>query len=171
MSAAFGRAFALVIGHEGGYVDHPSDPGGETKFGISKRAYPAEDLRNLTLARAATLYRRDYWDALGCGSLPGPLALLVFDAGVNCGVSRSAKWLQAAVGVAADGKVGPGTLAAARKAAAKPGGAVALCREVLVSRLFHHIALSTWKTFGLGWARRLFTLPFDAATMPQDGAS
>lgn len=83
----FPAAFTHVIGIEGGYVNDPNDLGGETKYGISKRAYPKEDIPSLTLERAQELYQRDYWDAAGCEALPWAQALMVFDAAVNQGVS------------------------------------------------------------------------------------
>lgn len=83
----FEAAFAIVVGIEAGYVNDPKDPGGETKYGISKRAYPNEDIPNLTLARAHELYQRDYWDKAGCEALSWPCALMVFDSAVNQGVS------------------------------------------------------------------------------------
>ena len=102
---SFDQAFARVIGHEGGYTANPADPGnwtgtgvgqGEcrgTKYGISARAYPDQDIASLTLDQAKSLYRRDYWDRIGASSLPPPLALLAFDAAVNNGVSRARQWL------------------------------------------------------------------------------
>lgn len=86
---SFEAAFHFVVNPEveGGYVNDPQDPGGETKYGISKRAYPNEDIKNLTLDRAKELYLRDYWDKAGCDALAWPCALMVFDSAVNQGVS------------------------------------------------------------------------------------
>lgn len=81
----FLQAFALVIGEEGGYVDDPNDPGGETKFGISKRAYPNLDIAQLTLEEAQALYQRDYWDKLNLDALSWEMSLILFDAAVNQG--------------------------------------------------------------------------------------
>lgn len=83
--SAFDTAFAIVVGIEGGYVNDPKDPGGETKYGISKRRYPNEDIKNLTIERAKFLYQRDYWNSHHCDSLPWAEALLVFDTSVNGG--------------------------------------------------------------------------------------
>lgn len=85
MSANFDRAFEIVVGIEAGYVCDPQDPGGETKYGISKRAYPNEDIKNLTMESAKFLYQRDYWTAHGLDSLEWGKALLVFDCAVNGG--------------------------------------------------------------------------------------
>jgi lysozyme family protein len=87
MDADFERAFKFAISAEGGYVNDPDDPGGETKFGISKRAYPSVDIAALTAEQAKEIYRRDYWERAGCDALKWPLNILVFDAAVNQGVS------------------------------------------------------------------------------------
>lgn len=94
----FNRSLDFVLRWEGGYTNDPSDPGGETKYGISKRAYPNLDIRNLTRGGAAYIYRKDYWEMIGADSMPDPLALVVFQAAVNCGVSRANKWLDASGG-------------------------------------------------------------------------
>lgn len=89
MSEHFERAVVFVLRHEGGYVNDPRDPGGETKYGISKRAYPHLDIKGLTEAEAKEIYRKDYWDKTGCGSLEWPLCFVHFDACVNLGVARA----------------------------------------------------------------------------------
>lgn len=89
MSEHFEKAVAFVLRHEGGYTNDNRDPGGETKFGISKRAYPQLDIKGLTVAEAKEIYRRDYWDRAECGSLDWPLCLVHFDSCVNLGVSRA----------------------------------------------------------------------------------
>jgi lysozyme family protein len=81
----FPAAFAIVVGIEAGYVDDLSDPGGETKYGISKRSYPNVDIPQLTLEEAQAIYRRDFWDKLNLDSMPWNLALIEFDAAVNQG--------------------------------------------------------------------------------------
>lgn len=90
---SFDQALAFVLEREGGYVNDPADPGGETNFGISKRAYPTIDIRHLTPELAGAIYFRDYWSAAGCETLAPDLALLVFDTAVNCGVTRAMAWL------------------------------------------------------------------------------
>lgn len=157
--ALFDRCFEVLIGHEGGYVDHARDPGGRTKYGISQRSYPKEDIRAMTLDRAKEIYRADFWDKCRCDDLPPPLALIVFDAAVNCGPARSVRWLQKAVGAKADGAFGPGTLAAVK---AKHDRVAAVCAEALAARFMYQAALPTWDVFGLGWARRIVSLPFTA---------
>lgn len=87
----FDAAFQVVVGIEGGYVNDPLDPGGETKYGISKRAYPNLNIANLTLEDAKAIYRRDYWDRCACDTMPWERAICVFDCAVNegPGVARS----------------------------------------------------------------------------------
>ena len=163
MKSNFDRCLEEVLRHEGGYVNDPHDPGGETNMGISKRSYPKEDIKGMTRARAAEIYRRDYWDRLHADHLPPPLALLTFDAGVNCGVSRSARWLQVAVGAKPDGEIGSRTLLAVRTRCQSNSDAV--CAEMLAARLLFMSSLSTWSTFGPGWSRRLCRLLLEAARM------
>ena len=158
--SAYDQVFEIIIGHEGGYVNNPADPGGETKYGISKRAYPAVDIVALTLEQAKDIYKRDYWDKIEGDALDPGLALVAFDAAVNNGVGRAVRWLQAAVGVAADGAIGPATRAAV---------AAADAAETLVllhgARIEFMASLPTWPTFGKGWSRRLASLPHQAAQM------
>lgn len=151
MAGAFDRAFARTIGHEGGYVNHPADPGGETKFGITKRSYPAEDIRGMTIERAKLIYLRDYWQATRCHEMPEVIALEVFDNAINSGVGQATRWLQRALGVADDGVVGPVTLRAAQ-IAPNPQAVVA---RMLGHRLEFMADLSTWTSFSKGWARRV----------------
>lgn len=89
----FPAAVDFVLKWEGGYTNDPNDPGGETHWGISKRSYPMLDIKNLSRNGAITIYRQDYWEPIGADALDPPMALCAFDAAVNCGVGRSAKWL------------------------------------------------------------------------------
>lgn len=98
--------------HDGGYVWHPNDPGGETKYGISQRAYPKENIKNLTQARAIFLYHRDYWRAAHCNEWPAGVGLAVLDTAVQHGYRTAIKLLQEVAGVKADGLVGRNTRAA-----------------------------------------------------------
>lgn len=146
----FDLAFEFLIGHEGGYVNDPRDPGGETKFGVSKRAYPDENIAELTLTRAKELYKRDYWDKIDADNLPTHVRFAVFDAAVNAGVVTAIKFLQRTVKVLDDGKMGPKTMAAVR--AADPYKVAAQFSGL---RLQHMTSLQTFTTFGRGWARRI----------------
>lgn len=150
MKANFAACLDEVLSHEGGYVNHPSDPGGETNMGISKRSYPKENIKGMTRARAAEIYRRDFWKPVRGDDLPVGLDLVAFDPAVNSGVSRGAKWLQGALGVAQDGKIGLATLAAAHKA--DPAQVIDRACDL---RLAWLRTLPTWKTFGKGWSRRV----------------
>lgn len=150
MNNSFEPAMRAVLGWEGDYSNHPDDPGGKTKYGISKKAYPKIDLRKLTKDEARKIYRRDYWDACGCNDLPSGLDVIVFDSAVNCGVLNAVHWLQQATGTKVDGIVGPKTKAAAK--AADPRGAL---REIVALRGQHYGSLETFEQYGLGWMRRL----------------
>jgi lysozyme family protein len=146
----FERAFAVLINHEGGYVNHRSDPGGETKFGISKRAYPGEDIAGMTIERAREIYARDYWGPAGCDAMPDAAKLQVFDAAVNSGVGAAIRMVQRAVGVTVDGVLGPHTLQAI--------GSMPAPRFIArfnAHRLEYLAGLPTWPAFGRGWARRI----------------
>jgi lysozyme family protein len=146
----FDKSFAKLIDHEGGYVNNAKDPGGETKYGISKRSYPALIIASLTLDDAKAIYRRDYWDRAQCDRLHPDLAFQVFDGAVNSGVGNSIRWLQAAAGVAVDGVVGPLTI----RAVGDRDVSVMLAR-FNGQRLKFMTSLSTWDVFGRGWARRV----------------
>jgi lysozyme family protein len=146
----FDQAFDKLISHEGGYVNNPNDPGGETQFGISKRSYPDVDIKGLTLDSAKAIYKRDYWDRAQCDGLPPAVAFQVFDAAVNSGIGQSIRFLQRAVGVVDDGSVGPLTLAAIQRR-----DSAEVVAHFNAERLEFMTRLSTWETFGKGWARRI----------------
>lgn len=88
----------FVLKWEGGYSNDPDDPGGETRWGISKRAYPSLDIASLTKEEAIAIYERDYWQKIGGDLLPPAMGLVAMNAAVNCGVSRARKWLDASGG-------------------------------------------------------------------------
>ncbi len=98
----FERAVKVVLDLESGYVFDSDDPGGETKFGISKKSYPYMVIRDLTIEDATLIYKRDFWDLMKIDDMPDPLRLLVFDMAVNSGVTRAIKMLQGAAGVTQD---------------------------------------------------------------------
>lgn len=162
MSTYYDKCFDRVVGHEGGFTADRRDRGnwttgvigkGElkgTKYGVSAMAYPSLDIRNLTVADAKAIYLRDYWRKASCDLLPQGVAFLVFDAAVNHGVKQAVKFLQAAVGVTADGAFGPKSLLAVNKA--KPE---AIIRAFCDRRLQFYKSLSTYKTYGRGWSRRI----------------
>lgn len=155
--ARFLSCLAQVLRHEGGFSNDPQDPGGATMMGITRatlaewRGEPVdvEDVRSLTEEEAREIYRARYWNPLRCDSLPAGIDLMVFDFGVNAGPGAAARMLQRAVGVRADGAIGPMTLAAAR--AADP---VACIDRMARLREDHYRALATFPRFGRGWLRR-----------------
>ncbi len=148
----------FVIGHEGGYVNHPDDPGGETNFGISKRSYPDEDIRKLTRPAALEIYRSDFWIASGCHGMPPPLDLVVMDYAVNSGVSRAVKALQRELGAKVDGEFGAKSQTSLVVALASRSPQE-LALAVLIERgsLFVRLACnrSGSENFLIGWMRRL----------------
>src|SRR5690606_8907906 len=115
----FQQALEKVLKHEGGFVNHPADPGGATNKGITIKVYQqfkkgatVADLKKITDAEVSAIYRKNYWDAVKADQLPSGLDYAVFDFAVNSGPSRAAKCLQETLGVTVDGKIGPRTLAA-----------------------------------------------------------
>lgn len=144
----FSAAFDRLIGHEGGYVNDPADPGGETNWGISKRSYPHVDIKNLTRDGAKAIYERDFWNVLGAAH--PAVKFQLFDFAVNSGVSTAIRKLQQAVRVADDGHWGP------RSAAALAAMDVS---DVLMRlnglRLRFMTDLRNWPDHGRGWARRI----------------
>lgn len=144
----FDDAFELLIGHEGGYTNNPDDPGGETKYGISKRAYPNLAIESLTLYDAKVIYKRDYWDKLP--AVPSVLSFQLFDVAVNSGVGTAVKLLQKAVGTDADGAWGPKSQAALNTF---PSPA-ALVMHLTAERMAMQADLKTWPVFGRGWTHR-----------------
>lgn len=153
----FKACLAVTLSHEGGWSDHPSDPGGATMKGVTigryREYYPnasKADLRNISDAMLERIYRDDYWRAVSGDNLPYGVDLATFDAGVNSGPSRGAKWLQRAVGVVQDGIVGTDTLKAAILADGK-----AAIQRLCGYRLSFVQGLKTFAVFGRGWSRRI----------------
>ena len=107
-----------ILHHEGGYVNHPKDPGGETNLGVTKRVYEEyggkKDMKDLVVADVAPIYIDRYWGKMKCYDLPSGLDLCVFDFGVNAGPGRAAKFLQRMIGTTVDGGIGPNTIRAAK---------------------------------------------------------
>ena len=172
----FADCLARVLEHEGGFVNHPRDPGGVTNLGVTRRVW-AEwtkrkieeidelEMRDLLPENVETLYRQRYWDVCWCAELPAGLDYVVFDSAVNSGPSRSAKLLQEALGVKADGHIGPGTIGAA-----KASGATGIIHDAIDARLDYLRGLSTWDAFGKGWERRCEEVRAAALEMADHGA-
>lgn len=153
---AWPAAIKFVLAYEGGYVNDPVDPGGETNFGISKKAYPVLDIKALTVEDATAIYRRDYWDAIHGDELPGPLSIAVFDCAVNQGAGKARRLLQVALDVTVDGEIGPRTVAAAF-AAGDAGLRRFLARrgEAYIQTI---LARTELQKYAYNWMNRLFKL-------------
>lgn len=145
----FDQAFDRLISSEGGYVNHPDDPGGETQWGISKRSYPQANIKALTRGDAKLIYRRDFWDRGSMDQYDPAIAYQVFDIAVNSGIETAVRLLQRAIGVADDGHIGPLTVAAV-----KARSVTDVIMLLIAERLDFWRKLSTWATFGKGWAGR-----------------
>ena len=150
----FDTAFDLLITHEGGFSNHPDDPGGATMYGITEKVARANGytgaMRDLTLDFSKSIYRKSYWDACRCDQMPDTLRYPLFDAAVNSGPGQAIKWLQSAVGVKADGAIGPVTQQAVNMAAPQPTR-----QKMIGNRLRFMTELTNWPSFSKGWARRI----------------
>jgi lysozyme family protein len=164
--AAFARVIPITLQWEGGYVDDPDDPGGVTNFGLSQRSYPELDIAALTIAEAEAIYRRDWWNQYGLGTMPDPVGAKTFDTIVNMGASGGFRVLQQALrsigqDVDIDGILGPqtrGAVAAADPARLLPAQCLvqAAHYEAIVAQ--HH-ALQKYLR---GWIRRARSVPIPA---------
>ena len=162
------EALKHILKWEGGYVNHKDDPGGMTNLGVTKRVWedwsgkPATeaDMRALTIEMVSPLYKQRYWDAVRGDDLPSGVDLCVFDCAVNAGVGRASKFLQQAVGVTADGQIGPKTLAAVTAMPADQ-----LIEKFCDLREAHYKSLSTFATFGKGWMNRLNSVEAESINM------
>lgn len=158
MRENFEPALAALLKHEGGYVNHPKDPGGMTNLGVTKRVWEAyigkevteDDMRNLTPYVVAPLYKTRYWDAVKGDELPAGVDMCVFDCAVNSGAGRAVRLLQKTVGVKDDGMIGPATLNAVKSKAVQ---------DVIEGFTDHRQkfleSLPTFGDFGKGWTRRV----------------
>ncbi|HET9904975.1 MAG TPA: glycosyl hydrolase 108 family protein [Xanthobacteraceae bacterium] len=155
----YDEALRRLLAHEGGYSNHPADPGGPTNFGITladyrKHAKPnatAADVRAMTVDEAKTIYRAHYWDALSCDDLPAGVDYTVFDYGVNSGIGRSGKVLRRVLGLPDDTHVVNATVLGALVRRDPKAVVNAICDE----RLAFLKRLKTWPVFGRGWERRV----------------
>lgn len=164
----FDACLPLILAHEGGYVDHPKDPGGATNLGITLdtlsahrgRRVTKDDVKALTVAEAGAIYLKNYWFPIHADKLPAGVDYILFDLAVNSGVGRARKYLQRAAGVADDGIIGPATLAAVK--ARKP---MQLVDSIAGLREAFYRGLDTFPTFGKGWLRRLAEVTAKAREM------
>ena len=148
----------MILHHEGGYVNHPKDPGGETNLGVTKRVYEdfggTKDMKDLVREDVEPIYKKNYWDRMKCDDVPAGLDLCLFDFGVNAGTGRSAKYLQRMIGTVADGGIGPNTLKYLDEYIAEHGVENTI-RNFQSARQEYYESLSTFETFGRGWTRRV----------------
>lgn len=174
MKENFDSALEHVLVHEGGWANHPKDPGGATMKGVTlatfRRHYgqnmTKNDLKNITDAQLKKIYRAGYWSKCKCDQLPAGVDYAVFDAAVNSGPGRSAKWLQAAVGAQQDGGIGPKTLE--RVGQHNP---IQIVDDMCDRRLAFLKSLDTWSTFGGGWGRRVDGVRSTALELAEAGGS
>ncbi len=167
MQKNYEECLQIILHHEGGYVNHPKDPGGETNLGVTKRVYEewggTKDMKDLTVDDVAPIYEENYWNRLKGDDLPEGLDLCVFDFGVNAGPGRAAKYLQQMIGASADGAIGPNTLKKLQEYIEEIDAddknedeglhqAIINYQEM---RQNYYEKLSTFETFGRGWTRRV----------------
>lgn len=157
----WGTAITFVLKMEGGYSTDPNDPGGETNFGISKKAYPDLDIKNMTVEQAQDIYKNDFWQACDCDSLPAPFAIALFDTAVNQGTREAIRILQISLGgtanlVAVDGIMGDATITATHKADPK------VIKKFLAERMAAYARLMAAKqnllVYAVNWSFRVISL-------------
>jgi len=158
MKNNYDKCLETILHHEGGYVNHPKDPGGETNLGVTKRVYQehggTKDMKDLLVEDVAPIYKKGYWDKIKGDDLPGGLDLCVFDFGVNAGPGRAAKFLQQMIGTTVDGGIGPNTLAKVEEYV-RENGEHETVKKYQEMRQKYYEQLSTFATFGRGWTRRV----------------
>jgi lysozyme family protein len=162
------NAFKLMLASEGGFVNHPSDPGGMTNLGVTKttwenwvgRESDEKEMRGLTPEKVEPLYKKKFWDACRCDELPSGIDYLVFDFAVNAGPGRSIKTLQSAVGATPDGGIGPMTLAAVNSFSEAE-----LVDKFSQAKEDFYRSLNTFETFGKGWLNRVAAVKIKATSM------
>ena len=165
MKNNFKDSLKHVLVYEGGWADHPRDPGGATMKGVTLEVYRKyygsskgkNDLRNISDEELEHIYKTGYWDKCRCDDLPSGVDFAVFDSAVNSGPGRGAKWLQASIGAVQDGGIGPKTLAKVR--GHEP---VKIVNDICDNRLQFLQSLNNWSVFGKGWQRRVDTLREEA---------
>lgn len=146
----FQTYFDRLLGYEGNYVNDPNDPGGETKWGISKRAYPNLIIKELTREDAYNIYKRDFWNKLELDKLSNSITFQLFDFAVNSGIETSIRYFQRAVGVADDGFFGDISKAAAAKMNNRD-----IIMKLNAERLEYMTKLKNWPENSKGWANRI----------------
>ncbi len=158
MKVNYDKCLETILHHEGGYVNHPKDPGGETNLGVTKKVYQehggTKDMKDLLVEDVAPIYKKGYWDKMKCDDIPSGLDLCLFDFGVNAGPGRAAKFLQSMIGTTVDGGIGPNTLAKLEEYIRENGEHEAVNKYQEMRQKYYE-NLSTFATFGRGWTRRV----------------
>ena len=162
MEKNYQQCLEMILHHEGGYVNHPEDPGGATNLGVTLRVYQewigrkvtTDMMERLQVSDVAPIYKKNYWNRVKGDQLPSGLDLCVFDFGVNAGTGRAAKFLQKMIGTTQDGGIGPKTLAKLDEYIEKHGLKKAV-NNYQKSRQKYYEKLKHFKTFGRGWTRRV----------------
>ena len=153
MKDNFDECLKMLLHHEGGYVNHPKDPGGETNLGVTKRVYEkwggTKDMKDLTVEDVAPIYKKNYWNRCKCDDLESGVDWVVFDWAVNSGTGRAAKAIKKICGASQDGAIGPKTLALI-----KTQDTEYVIEEFGKIRQNFYESLKTFDTFGKGWTRR-----------------
>ena len=153
MNKNYDKCLETILHHEGGYVNHPEDPGGETNLGVTKRVYQewggTKDMKDLTVEDVAPIYKKNYWDRCKCDDLESGVDWAVFDWAVNSGTGRAAKAIQKICGASQDGAIGPKTLALIGTQNTEY-----VIEEFGKIRQDFYESLKTFDTFGKGWTRR-----------------
>ena len=153
MKDNFDECLKMLLHHEGGYVNHPKDPGGETNLGVTKRVYEkwggTKDMKDLTVEDVAPIYKKEYWDRCKCDDLESGVDWAVFDWAVNSGTGRASKAIQKICGASQDGAIGPKTLALIGTQNTEY-----VIEEFGKIRQDFYESLKTFDTFGKGWTRR-----------------
>ena len=152
------KSLEVILHHEGGYVNHPKDPGGETNMGVTKRVYEdfggTKDMKDLTHEDVEPIYKKNYWDRVKGDDLPDGLDLMIFDFAVNAGTGRAAKFIQKLVNTTVDGGIGPNTLGKIKEYVITYGIEETISSYALMRQNYYE-SLSTFDTFGRGWTRRV----------------
>jgi lysozyme family protein len=161
-------AMTALLKHEGGFSNHPADPGGMTNLGVTQRVWEEwvghpvdeKEMRSLTPEKVAPMYKQKYWDKIRGDDLPSGVDMAVFDCCVNSGPGRAAKMLQRVLGLTEDGAIGPNTLSKALSIDSSK-----LIADYNAARLAFLQALPTWATFGKGWSNRVAAVTTEATNM------
>lgn len=166
----FPQVLKKTLAHEGGYVNHPDDPGGATNFGITHKTLAAHrgvksvsktQVKNISMEEVEAIYRKHYWDVVRGDELPDGFDLVVFDAAVNSGPKRGIQWFQAGLGVKRDGQLGPHSMG---RAVGTLDG-VGVIQKACKARMSFLRGLRHWGTFGKGWSRRVIAVEVEAVAM------